>query len=124
MTEPDYRGSLEETLRDFLKTCMALTSLEGELAGADPLPILKALFETVLPFDHPKFPLPSGTAASRFETLFRRKEEWRNAVGRSLGTFNGPEAFTQVSARALALERNTLEKYPANTPELVQKQLD
>ncbi|HKP95881.1 MAG TPA: hypothetical protein VJ385_09005 [Fibrobacteria bacterium] len=124
MTEPDYRGSVEQTLRDFLNTCMVLAAPDQALSEGEALSVLKALFETVLPFEHPKFPISSEKAAGRFAGLFHRKPEWRDALRRSLGVFNGTGAFARAGVAALAEERRVLETYPANTPEMVQKQLD
>ncbi len=137
MTEPDYHGSLRSALEAFASVCRAFTGQAERTeqaghsgpavsggAGASAVAadaVLKALLETILPFDPLRFP---HHRLAHCQTLFAARLAPAHAWRKSLSAFNAAEAFPNLTDSTLAQERRALEAYPANTPELVRKQLE
>ncbi|MDB5051385.1 MAG: hypothetical protein JWO30_4456 [Fibrobacteres bacterium] len=144
MTEVVNAVSVDRARREFLKTCMGLAAVAG-LSGCAPLlaksrlakllvaepspdeyrPVLKALLETVLPFGHPQFPLSREAMFARFDALFSLEQEARLApMRRGLMLFDETSLFPEALGAVRDEERRALQAYPANDPEMVERQLD
>jgi hypothetical protein len=137
-------GSVDRARRDFLKTCAGLAAVAG-LSGCGPLPargrlakllladptpdeyrpVLKALIETVLPFEHPMFPLSRDAMSGRFDALFSLEKEARLApMQRGLLLFDETSLFPEALGAVKEEGRRSLQAYPANDAGMVEKLLD
>lgn len=123
-------GTPDLARRDFLKACAAL-ALTGPVLGgcgslvsnsrftrlliSDPAPeeyrpILAALIEAVLPFEHPRFPrIPPESVLGRLEEMFPLEEEARlKPLQRSLLLLNDAALFPHAFGPLLSEERKSL----------------
>ena len=132
-------GEADIARRDFLKACAALALTGPILSGCGPLvsrsrftrilladpspseyhPVLSALIQAVLPFEHPLFPrISHEKVLGRLEELFPLEEEERlKPLQRSLMILDDTTLFPHAFGPILSEERKILHAESGEAPE-------
>ncbi len=138
-------GEADLARRDFLKSCAALALTGPILSGCGPLiaksrfsrilladpspetyrPVLTALIQAILPFEHPRFPRVSHESVlGRLEAMFPLEEERLKPLQRSLMILDDATLFPNAFGPILSEERKSLLAELGMTAKAVDRRLE